>query len=68
MSDDIKTQMDKAVTRSAEAEEYEYAGRKVKRTGLAELVGVRSDLLAEERVASKGNVLQRAMHGAVRRG
>ncbi|MEF2145136.1 MAG: hypothetical protein V3573_06795 [Desulfovibrionaceae bacterium] len=68
MSDSIKTKMDRAVDRSAEAEEYEYAGRKVKRTGLAEIVGVRSDLLTEERVSRKGNVLQRAMHGSVRRG
>jgi len=67
VSDDIKTKMDQAITRSAEAEEYEYAGRKVKRPNLSTLLGAREDLLAEGRAKRNGNIFQRAMHGAARR-
>ena len=57
-----------ALSRSIAAEEYEIAGRRVRRAGVRDLKALRDDLDAEDRSARRGNVLQRAMIVAPRRG
>ncbi|WP_285906845.1 hypothetical protein [Pseudodesulfovibrio pelocollis] len=58
---------DEALGSAIEAEEYEHDGRRVKRDP-EKLMRVREGLNAEARVARSGNVLERAVVGAVRQG
>ena len=68
MSDKLNQEItDEALGKAVEVEEYEHEGRRVKRDP-EKIMRVRDNLNAEFRVAAKGNILERAQHGAVKRG
>ena len=68
MTDDFtKDSTEDALVKTVEAEEYERAGRKVRRSNLRTLFDVSREVGAEERTRSNGNILERAQHCAVKR-
>lgn len=70
MSDekDFNEAVDKSLEKSLRAEEQEFEGFRTRRTSADVLLRVRDDLTAEDRVRTKGNILERAGSIAMRRG
>ncbi|WP_018124954.1 hypothetical protein [Desulfovibrio oxyclinae] len=62
-------EVEAGLVRSAEVQEYTTPlGQTVKRAGVRDLKALRDDLNAEERVRSRGNILERTAVAAKRRG
>ena len=68
MTKPTQQDFDDALAKTLQAEEYEEEGRKLRRSSLGTLKSVTDDVAAAERVATKGNILERTRFAAVRRG